>query len=66
MFKKIQKKKIDTITNNDIHCSKSSLTEMIKTNSDNIKNSNPIDKISSYEKTFLESAIKSRERQFHL
>ena len=52
--------------NNDIHCSKSSLTEMIKTTSQNISNSIHIDKEDNYKKTFNRSISKTiKERQHH-
>ena len=61
-FQKIKKRKVDTITNSDIHCSKSSLIEMIEITNQNVKNFNPISKEDNYSKTFLKSALKS-ERQ---
>lgn len=58
-FQKIRRK--PTI-GNDLHCNENSLTEMIEITNQSVKNPNPIDKISNYERTFLKSALKS-ERQ---
>ena len=58
--------KNDTITANDIHCSKESLSKMIESINQNIQSPIYIDRIDSYKKTFLISYGKSlRQRKFY-
>ena len=62
---KINTKK-DTITTNDIHCSKESLSKMIESINQNVQSPVYIDRIDSYKKTFLTSYSKSlRQRKFY-
>ena len=60
------KSKSNTISNSDIHSNVKSLTEMIRRNSKNIYNPNPINKEDNYQKLFNRSISKTlKERQHH-
>lgn len=50
----------------DLHCSKSSLNEMIKSTNLNVKRNVTVDKVDNYSKTFTMSYAKSHKRKYYI
>ena len=49
----------------DLHCSKSSLNEMIKSTNQNVKRNITIDKVDNFSKTFTMSYAKTHKRKYY-